>query len=196
MAHAPLLAVAMLLLAAGLASARTRVEVSTTATQLSGRLTFTEEEGAQIISDVTMNGTTARSIGKVALSTVGSLTSGRQANCRTNTGEGCQFVPLFPMATRWGSISGMLPTITSILYFVVYRALYTSGLFSERRCLYEGEIGVASIENPVRRVIPLVGRDLISLAEDVLTVGRCRRRRVIGGTLNVAPLVTYVLLER
>jgi hypothetical protein len=75
-----LAAVIALSLAAGSASSRTRVEVSTTASLVSGRLTFTEEGRDRVISDITLHVTLLRLINKVLLEHVGDVTAVLTAN--------------------------------------------------------------------------------------------------------------------
>jgi len=186
----------VLSLASGMASARTRLEVSTTASLLSGSLTFTNELGVRIISDVTLHATMLRLFNKVLLEHVGDVTAAEIANCRTNIfGLRCNVTPLVPMNVAYGAITGTLPTITEVLLFVYSRFLLEIGFNEpmERRCLYEGLVGAGG-RNPVRTLTPLRGNS-VPLFEDRLTVEACGRRGELSGVMTARPEISVRLLE-
>jgi hypothetical protein len=189
-----LLATLLLSLGVSAAGARTRVEVSTTALLLSGRLTFNPARlfAPDVISDVTLHVTLLRLINKVRLEHVGDITAVLTANCRSAFGATC--TPLVPMRISYGFIQGTLPRITGILLFVsVLFLIETAG----QRCLYEGLVGVLSPENPARNFTPLPEADLVALKPELpLTTEDCPERGELIGTFVANPLVTIRLLER
>jgi hypothetical protein len=193
---AALAAALLLSLFASTASARRRLEVSTTATLLSGRLTFTEPvRGDQVISDITLHVTLNRLINKIHLEHVGDITAVLTANVRC-TREPCQVTPLVPMLVAYGSIRGSLPNnIRGILLLILVAFLLLIFFFA--RCLFRGLIGAESPTNPASVFTPLRGTaDLIPLWEDRLDQSEeCPERGILTGSLTARPTVTIRLLE-
>jgi len=185
-------------LAAATSSARVRVEVSTTATLISGRLTFAELPDSgfipNIICEVTLHATLNRLIAKVRLTQAGGITAILTANCRNSFGGGATATPLAGMLVFYDSIRGTLPTITGGLLWTTSRFLVeTSVLGSEIRCLYAGLVGAESTANPVtsQTILP----NEIPLFEEHRGTRRCPERGQLRGTLRVSPEVTIRLLE-
>jgi len=184
----------VLSLAASGASARNRVEVSTTASLLSGRLTFVSGT-RNIITDVTLHATMERLIAKILLAHVGDITAVLTANCRTNIGAACEPRPLVPMLIGYGAIRGTLPTITGVLLLILVAFLLLIGGFV--RCLFRGLIGALSEENPARTFRPLPEHDTIPLWEDDLTlIDECPREGEFTGSFVARPEISIRLLER
>jgi hypothetical protein len=194
-----LVAMLLLALAAGPASARTRVEVSTTATLINGRLTFSAEpsEGfPTIICDLTLHSTLLRLINKIRLEHAGDITAVLTANCRNSVGGRTTVRPLVPMSVQYERINGSLPAnITGGLLWVRSRFLIESEFIGLRAlCLYEGLVGAESVENPVRRFTLL--RRLVILLIDLRGSVSCPSLGSLQGTMTVTPSVTIRLLER
>jgi hypothetical protein len=191
-----LAAVLLLSFASSTAGARVRIEVSTTAALLSGRLTFGGEGGTEVISDVTLHVTLLRLINKIRLEHVGDVTSVLVANCRTLIGAACAVIPLAPMRIGYGSIRGALPRIErGILLYVLAAFLLEIG--GVANCLYRGLIGAESPENPALFFTILRNGidDLVPLWEDELSFVECDRRGTLAGRLTAVPLITIRLLE-
>jgi hypothetical protein len=192
---AALAAALLLSLFASTASARTRLEVSTTATLISGRLIFTGGE-TTITSDVTLHVTLLRLINKIFLEHVGEITRVLIANTRCSR-EPCEVIPLVPMDIGYGSIRGSLPTnIRGILLLIL--AAFLLLIFNRfAQCLFRGRIGAESPTNPASVFTPLRGHDLVPLWEDELDpFGTCPERGTLTGTLTARPTITIRLLER
>jgi len=181
------------------ATARLRIEVSMTATLLTGRLVFTEPEGGlNWRCDLTLHITLLRLINKVRLEHLGDVTALLTANCRDSLGFRLQLRPLVPMAVGYESIQGMLPTISNVRLWILIALLLESGPFLERRCLYRDLVMAESNGNPATSFSPVPGSDLTPLWEDRLTSrpGNCLSRKTFTGTLAASPQVTIRLLER
>jgi hypothetical protein len=182
-------AIAAAALFASSATARTRIEVSTTAFLMLGRLTFGTELGT-VICDVTFHATLRRLINKIRLEHVGDITSVLTANARNESGGlgGCDYLP--PMRIAYGSISGTLPTITGAEFQFAIGVLWRC-IFSE--CLYFGLSPFEANQNPIRTLT--LGREpgialFRALSEFCPSVYRYT------GTMTVSPSFTVRLLER
>jgi hypothetical protein len=198
-----LAALAALLLAslsASSATARTRIEISTTAMLASGRLIFTGG-GGRITCDVTLHITAlTRLINKIRGSLIGRVTSILTANPRSNFGgtTGCAGLvePVRTMLVLFGSITGSLPDnirggrIDVAGGFLI--SLRVEFLGVNLLCLYDGRIEGIANENPILRVTVtsprIPGRPLPG--SDVCPEGELR------GEMEFNPLVTVILLER
>jgi hypothetical protein len=198
LAVACLAAVAIVGFATAPASARTRLEVSTTTLLAAGRLTFfARSEGTtyEVICDVTLHGTTNRLISKVRGSLIGQVTSILTANARSPSGEApsCMALTSLPMIGFYDSITGTLPNITGGSLRVsggVLIGLRVS--FVRARCLYLGELLLASATNPVRTVQVEL---LAPLSAELEPIGVCPSEGGVTGTMTVTPTVTIRLLE-
>jgi hypothetical protein len=182
-------------LTTGTASARTRLEVSTTATLLSGRLIFTGGE-TTITSDITLHVTLLRLINKIRLEHVGDVTAVLIAAIRCSR-EPCEIRWLVPVRIGYGSIRGSLPTnIRGILVFI--DAAFLLSMFNGfSQCLYRGLVGAESPTNPAATFMPLPGADLVPLWEDTLDpFGSCPERWTFRSSLTARPTITIRLLER
>jgi len=108
-----------------------------------GRVTFTGDNGANWISEVTLHGTIHPSLPKTAGALQGAITSVRDGGCRSSVGIECQFIGLTtrPWHITLSGFSGTLPRITALLSIMRSVEL---GWTIERslRCLYIGEISV------------------------------------------------------
>jgi hypothetical protein len=177
MCVAAALAAFLLLSAAAVANARTRIEVSTTAILLSGRLTF-QSHFFEAVCDVTLHASLRRLIGKTRGEAVGAITAILTANQGFNR---CQY--LAGMTISYTSISGSLPLIRGVSLNLNERFALGDESFN---CLFTATWGLTARENPVRRIIldPTNVTECISLRLEIV------------GELKVSPEVTIRLLER
>jgi len=179
------------------ATARTRVEVSTTASLLSGRLVFTEPGGGlNVRCEVTLHVTMLRLINKVRLEHVGDVTAVLTANCRDSFGFRAQARPLVPMAVTYETIIGRLPTIERVRLWIVSAFLLETGPFLERRCLYRGLVMAESNGNPAETFTPVERSNIVPLWEDILTRATCFTEGTFSETLRANPAISIRLLER
>lgn len=174
---------------AGPAWSRTRIELSTTAVLMAGRLTFTTEQAA-VICDVTFHATLLRLINKVRLEHVGDVTAVLTANARSSIGGAatCGYLP--PLRIGYGSISGTLPTITGGEFQFTVGVLVTC-IFSA--CLYLGSSPFRWNENGFRTLV-LEGSPAPPLFTNLS--GMCPLGYAYTGSMTVTPTVTVRLLER
>jgi len=164
------------------ATARNRVEVSTTAFLASGTHIFTSSAG-NVTCDITFHITARRLIAKVSGSEIGQITAVRTANIRHTGERSGSCTPLPGMEIAYGEITGTLPTITGGTTRVNSRfSVEIDGL----TCLVAPSIPVIAVENPVRR-----GR----IGENSSTCAIFVRGRV-AGTVNYTPEFQIRLLER
>jgi hypothetical protein len=189
----------LLSLAAGLAGARTRVEVNQTAILIMGRVDIVPDEMFPIIlCDITLHVTLLRLINKVRLEHIGEVTSILTANLGAIGGHGmgtprrCLFLP--GMRVQYNSISGTLPNITGILLWINTLVLIEISLpiTGVSACLYAGLVGAAG-NNPVRS-LSILNEPLMPLFRRL--EGFCPRLVFMSGVLSVVPEVTFRLLER
>jgi hypothetical protein len=191
-----LTAALVMALAAGASSARTRVEVSTTAALASGRLTFTPANNIRIICDVTLHITLLRLIEKRLLEHAGAITAILTANPRSDLGGTTRCAPLSGMTVHYGAIGGSLPRIDSVTLFVRSKFLiFLQDPFRTilAECLYEGLVG-ATGPNPISELTPSEGNQvprIIRLRND----RNCPEEGELSGTFTVTPTVTVRLLE-
>jgi hypothetical protein len=169
------------------ASARTRIEVSTTAHLVHGRITFTETEGAAQSCDITLHITANRLINKIRGELIGHVTSILTANATAFST--CTL--LAPMLVVYDSERGVLPNPTGGT-IRVRGGFLVSNPFG--RCLYEGSIPGVSETNPIRNY------EVRSAVGDVRLLrnlgGSCPEEARLTGTMTARPEVTIRLLER
>jgi hypothetical protein len=191
-------AAVLLSLAAGTSAARTRIEISTTATLASGILTFQGSDNIQIICDVTLHATLRRLIDKIHQTVIGLITSILTANLRSNVGvpRACTVLP--HMELKYGNILGSLPNnITGILLLIATRFLIeVEVLLMRAACLYEGLISALGTltRGVLARLEPSFGNS-VSLLRDLLGNGACARTSELRGAVTLRPSLTVRLLE-
>jgi hypothetical protein len=186
-----LIAALALSLAAGASSARTRLEVSTTAALISGILIF-EQEGSSttVTCELTLHATLRRLINKIRGELIGHVTAVLFLNCRSNFSS-ARVVALVPLLIEFLSILGSLPN-NIIGIFVLIRGGFLIDSFI--RCLYFGTIPGEARENPMRS-IRSDERTRIPLSRDLGGFPACERNGRLRGTLSVSPGITVRLLE-
>jgi len=163
------------------ATARNRVEVSTTAFLASGTHIFTSSAG-NVTCDITFHITARRLISKVEGSEIGQITAVLTNNIRHSGERSGECTPLPGMSLAYGGITGTLPTITGGTTRVNSRfRVEIDGL----SCLVEPSIPVIAVENPVGRG---------TIGENSSTCAIFVRGRV-SGTVSYTPAFTIRLLE-
>jgi len=196
---------AALVVSAGGAAARNRLELSTTAILASTReLRFTAAGRGEIICDVTLHITAlSRLFNKVRGTLVGRVTAILTANAQTTifgaTEPLCAGLVEPPMLVLYDSITGTLPTITG------GRLIVSGGFLIGIRapflrltlCLYRGEIPATSNRNPITRLT--VTPTTVPLFEDGLnrSGAACPSEGIMEQTQDFAltPELTLRLLE-
>jgi hypothetical protein len=193
----------MLAMLTGIASARTRIEVSPTTTRLTSRgLVFAGT--VNVTCDVTLNGTLQRLITKALGSPAGSVTEGRTTNCRESFFGATRALVLaeprngFPIT--YSSITGTLPTITGGTLLVEGAfELHVSPFGAAAECLFRGRIGARAVENPIRRLAVETtrhGRIPLAPGGDLRGDGLCPASGDMRGDFVPATAITLRLLER
>jgi hypothetical protein len=183
---AALAAVILVSLAVAPATARTRIEISTTTNRASGRLTFqTAERTQEIICDVTLHATLRRLINKRHGEPVGLITAILTANARAAPNN----PPIIcrgnaPMELLYGGILGSLPRPTGGILLTASN--FDTGVFGIR-CNYRATIGATSNTNPIRRAT--IDPNRIRSSTFGCPEGSLR------GELTFSPEVTMILLE-
>jgi hypothetical protein len=185
----------LLSIATGIAGARTRVEVSTTAVLISGRVDIVpnSEQFPIMFCDVTLHVTLLRLINKVRLEHIGDVTSILTANLGSigGTPRACTFLP--GMRVQYNSIMGSLPNIMGVLLWINTLVLIEIRRepFVDDACLYGGLVGAAG-SNPIR-MLSILNAPPMPLVRALR--GVCPATAFMSGVLNVTPELTIRLLE-
>jgi hypothetical protein len=172
----------------GPASARTRIEVSTSAFLTHGRITFIDEGGATYqVCDITLHVTARRLINKVRGELIGHVTSILTANAGAFTT--CR--GLVPMLVMYDSERGVLPNPTGGTIRFRGGWLFTNPF---GRCLFEMSIPGTSGTNPIRTLAVSSAVGDIRLLTNL--GGSCPEELSMSATMTARPEVTIRLLER